>query len=55
MVKTKGTNDDLQNTTHNTKDRVRTPSKMGGGDLCAPEGQENSCPTRGIRRVTLVT
>ena len=44
MVKTKGTNDDLQNTTHKTKDRVRTPSKMGGGTYVLRKGKKIPAP-----------
>jgi len=37
--KDKKTNNDLQNTTHNTKDRaIRTPLKTGVNS-CAPEGK----------------
>ena len=48
MAKGKGTNNDLQNITQKTKDRVtRTPLKTGRVN--------SSCSTSGTRRVTLVT
>jgi hypothetical protein len=50
----KRTNNDLQNITHKTKDRVtRTPLKTG--DELRYSGRESSsCSTSGTRRVTLV-
>ena len=50
----KRTNNDLQNITHKTKDRVtRIPTKTWGELRCP--GKENSpCSTKGIRRVTLI-
>jgi hypothetical protein len=53
--KYKRTNNDLQNITHKTKDRViRTPLKTEGELRCS--GRVNSsCSTSYIRRVNLVT
>jgi hypothetical protein len=47
----KKTNNDLQNNTHKTKDRVtRTPLKTGGELRCSGRVR-NSCSTSGNRRV----
>jgi hypothetical protein len=55
MKKDKRTNNDLQNTTHKTKDRVtRTPLKTGGELRCSGR-VGSSCFTSGISRVNLVT
>ena len=52
--KYKRTNNDLQNHTHNTKDRVtRTPLKTGG-ELGSSGRISSSCSTSGTRRVNLV-
>ena len=54
MKKDKRTNNDLQNTTHKTKDRVtRTPLKTGGELRCSGR-VGSSCFTSGISRVNLV-
>ena len=54
MKKDKRTNNDLQNTTHKTKDRVtRTPLKTGGELRCSGR-VSSSCFTSGISRVNLV-
>jgi len=55
MKNEKRRNNDLQNNTQKTKDRVtRTPLKTGGELRCS--GREgSSCSTRGSRHVTLVT
>jgi 4-diphosphocytidyl-2C-methyl-D-erythritol kinase len=51
----KRTNNDLQNITHKTKDRVtRTPLKTGG-ELMLSGRISGSCSTSGTRRVNLVT
>ena len=54
MKKDKRTNNDLQNTTHKTKDRVtRTPLKTGGELRCSGR-VSSSCFTSGISRVNLL-
>jgi hypothetical protein len=51
--KDKRTNNDLQNSTHKTKDRVkRTPLKTGG-ELRRSVRVSSSCSTSGTHRVTL--
>jgi len=51
----KGTNNDLQNIAHRTKDRVtRTPLKTECELRCS-ERTSSSCSTSGTRLVTLVT
>jgi len=51
--KDKRTNNDLQNITQKTKDRVtRTPLKTGG-ELGCSGWVSSSCSTRGTRRITL--
>jgi len=53
--KYKRTNNDLQNITYKTKDRVtRTPPKTGDELRCS-ERLSRSCSTSGTRRVTMVT
>jgi hypothetical protein len=53
--KYKKTNNDLQNTTHKTKDRItRTPLKTGDESGC-PARVSSSCSTSGTRCVNLVT
>ena len=53
--KEKKTNNDLQNITHKTKDRVtRTPLKTGGELRCSGK-VGSSRYTNGTRRVNLVT
>ena len=53
--KDKRTNNNLQNITQKTKDRVtRTPLKSGGGLGCSGR-VISSCSTSDIRRVNLVT
>jgi hypothetical protein len=53
--KDKRTNNDLQNITHKTKDRVtRTPLKTGGELRCSGR-VSSSCSTSGTRCVNLVT
>jgi len=55
MKKDKRTNNDLQNITQKTKDRVtRTPLKTGGELLCSGR-VGRSCSTSGTRRVNLAT
>ena len=55
MKKDKKTNNDLQNITYKTKDRVtRTPLKPGGEFKCSGR-VSSSCSTSGTRRVNLVT
>jgi len=50
----KGTNNDLQNITHKTNDRVtRTPLKIGGNPMCFGK-VSSSCSTSATRRVNLV-
>jgi hypothetical protein len=52
MAKRKRTNNDLQNITHKTKNRVtRTPLIIGGELMCSGR-VSNSCSTSVIRRVT---
>ena len=51
MKRDKKTNNDLQNNTHKTKDRVtRIPLKTGGELRCSGRVR-NSCSTSGTRRV----
>ena len=53
--KYKRTNNDLQNITHKTKDRLtRTPLKTGGEIRCSG-GMSSSFSTSGTHRVNLVT
>ena len=53
--KDKSTNNNLQNITHKTKDRVtRTPLKPGGELMCSRR-VSSSCSTSDTRRVNLVT
>ena len=55
MGKRKRTNNDLQNITYKTKDRVtRTPPKTGDKLKCS-EILSCSCSTSGTLRVTTVT
>ena len=55
MIKRKCTNNDLQNITYKTKDRVtRTPLKTGVELMCSGRVR-SSCSTSGTRRVNLVT
>jgi hypothetical protein len=55
MAKSKRTNNDLQNMTHKSKDRVtQTPLKTGD-EPGAPGRVSSSCSTSGTRRVILVT
>ena len=55
MTKRKSTNNDPQNVTHKTKDRVtRTPLKTGGELNCSGMAS-GSCSTSDTCRVTLVT
>ena len=55
MTNRKGTNNDLQNITHETKDRAkRTPLKIGGELRCSGRAS-SSCSTCGTRRGTLTT
>jgi len=55
MAKRKSTNNDLQNITHKTKDRVtRTPLNTRGELRCSGR-VGSSCSTSGTRRVTLIT
>ena len=55
MAKRKRTNNDLQNSTHKSKDRVtRTPLKTGGELRCSGRVGSSSSPS-GTRPVNLVT
>ena len=55
MKKYKRPNNDLQNNTNKTKDRVtRTPLKPGGELRCSGR-ESSSCSISGTHRVTLVT
>jgi len=55
MTNRKGTNNYLQNITHETKDRVtRIPLKTGDERRCS-ERASSSCSTCGTRRFTLIT
>jgi hypothetical protein len=51
----KRTNNDLQNITHKTKDRVTRAPLKTGGELRFSRRVSSSCSTSGTRRVTLVT
>ena len=53
MTKRKRTNNDLQNITHKTKDRVRQIPTKNGDELMFFGRVGNSCSTSGTRRVTL--
>ena len=55
MAKGKRTNNDLQNTTQKTKDRVRWTLLATVGELMCSGRSSSFCPTSGTRRVTLVT
>ena len=52
MTKLKSTNNDLQNITHKTKDRVARTALTTGDE---PGRVSSSCSTSGTRRVNLVT
>ena len=53
--KVKRSNNNLQNITHNIKDRVsRSPLKTGGELMCSGR-VGSSCSTNGTRRVNLIT
>jgi len=55
MVKINRTNNDLQHTTHKTKDRLtRTPLETGGELRCSGK-VSSSCSTSGTCRVKLYT
>ena len=55
MTYRKRTSNDLQNITHEIKDRVtRIPLKIGGELRCSGRAS-GSCSTCGTRRVTLIT
>jgi hypothetical protein len=41
MAKTKGTNNDLQNSAHKTKDRATRTTLKQAVNSCAPEGNTN--------------
>jgi hypothetical protein len=49
------TNNDLQNTTQNTKDRAKRALLEIEGKLICPGRVNSSCPTSDTRRITLVT
>jgi len=55
MAKRKRTNNDLQNITHKTKDRVTRTTLNTGDELMCPGRVGSSCSASGARRVTLVT
>ena len=53
--KDKRINNDLQNTTEKTKDRVMQTSLKTGCEFMCSERVNSSCSTSGTRHVTLVT
>ena len=55
MDKRKQINNDLQNTTQTTKERVTQSQLITEGDLRCLGRVHSSCSTSGIRRVTLIT
>ena len=50
--KGKRTNNDLQNTTKKTKDRVTQTPLTSGVNAGTPDGNSSSCSTSGTRRFT---
>ena len=55
MIKRKSTNNDLQNITHKTKDRVTWTTLKTRSELRCSGRVSSSCSTSGTRRVNLVT
>jgi hypothetical protein len=53
--KDKGTNNDLQNIAHKTKDRVTRTQQKPGCELRCSTRASSSCSTSVARRVNLVT
>ena len=51
----KGTNNDLQNTTQKTKDRVTQTLLKTRAELISSGRVGSSCSTSGIRRISIVT
>ena len=55
MPEEKKTNNNLQNTTQETKDRARQTSLKTGGEPRGSRRVGSSCSTSGTRCITLVT